>query len=123
MKHTHQIFIHGAWDDEFLTPKHFLLVLGLHSITGQKKPPLCNRLGKPFGKFKPHKRKNLTSFWIFLNIFLAPPSSNRRWQCIDHLLSGQFWQGIFVSFTAKNISKKNPFYVLLATLYNLLLRV
>ena len=35
-------------------------------------------------KLKPHKRESLTSFWIFLNIFLAPPSSNRRWQCIDH---------------------------------------
>ena len=34
--------------------------------------------------------KNLTTFWILVNIFLAPPTSNRRSQCIDHFLSGQF---------------------------------
>ena len=38
-----------------------------------------------------------------MNIFLAPPTSNRRWQCIDHFLGGQLWEGIFVSFNTKNI--------------------
>ena len=60
-------------------------------------------------KLKPHKRESLTSFWIFLNIFLAPPTSNQRWQCIDHFVSGQFWYGIFVSFNAKTIIKKTHF--------------
>ena len=36
-------FIYGVRNDELLTPKHFLLGLGLHSITGQK-----NR--QPFGE-------------------------------------------------------------------------
>ena len=30
--------IHRVRSDEVLTPKHFPLGLGLHSITGQKKP-------------------------------------------------------------------------------------
>ena len=39
-------FIHGVRNGETLTPKHFLLGLGLHSITGQKKPlQISNRLG------------------------------------------------------------------------------
>ena len=42
-------FIHGVRNDELLTPKHFLLGLGLHSITGQKKPPKKgNCLGKQY---------------------------------------------------------------------------
>ena len=39
-------FIHGVRNCEVLTPKHFLLGLGLHSITGQKKPSqISSRLG------------------------------------------------------------------------------
>ena len=42
-------FIYGVRNDELLTPKHFLLGLGLHSITGQKKPAKKgNRLGKQY---------------------------------------------------------------------------
>ena len=38
--------IHGVTRGEVITAKHFLLALGLHSITGQKKPiQICNRLG------------------------------------------------------------------------------
>ena len=40
-------FIHEVRNGEVLTPKHFLLGLGLHSITGQKKPvEIANRLGQ-----------------------------------------------------------------------------
>ena len=35
-------FIRGVRNDKVLTPKHFLLSLGLHSITGQKKT--CTKL-------------------------------------------------------------------------------
>ena len=39
-------FIHGVSNGEVLTPKHFLLGLGLHGMTGQKKPvQIVNRLG------------------------------------------------------------------------------
>ena len=47
-KHTSD-FINGVRNDEFLTSKHFLLGLELHSITGQKKPvKIGNRLGKQY---------------------------------------------------------------------------
>ena len=39
-------FIHGVWNGDVLAPKHVLLGLGLHSITGQKKhAQIANRLG------------------------------------------------------------------------------
>ena len=39
-------FIHGVSNGEVLTPEHFLLGLGLHSITGQKKHlQIANRFG------------------------------------------------------------------------------
>ena len=38
--------MHGVTGGKFITAKHFLLDLGLHSITGQKKAvQICNRLG------------------------------------------------------------------------------
>ena len=38
--------IHGVTRGKVIAAKHFLLALGLHSITGQKKPiQICNRLG------------------------------------------------------------------------------
>ena len=74
-------FIHEVRNGEVLTSKHFLLGLGLHSITGQKKPvEIANRLrhSMTYDKVMEIETTNLTSFWILLNIFLAPPTSNRR---------------------------------------------
>ena len=55
-------FIHGVSNGQVLTPKHFLLALGLHSITGQKKTvQIANHLRDSMlydksWKLNPHKR-------------------------------------------------------------------
>ena len=76
--------IHRVSNGEVLIAKHFLLALGLHSITGQEKPvQIANRLGHNMiyvmiksWILKLHERKSRRSFWILLN-YLSFPSNQQ----------------------------------------------
>ena len=76
-------FINGVGDGQVLTPKHFLLGFALHSITGQKKHEITDRLGHSMNydkviKLKLHKRRNLRSFWILLNYLYCPSNQQLK---------------------------------------------
>ena len=73
-------FIHGVRIGEVLTPKHFLLGLGLHSITGQKKPvQIDNRLGHimNYHKVMEIETANIPKFHKLLDFaeYLSCPSN------------------------------------------------
>ena len=51
-------FIHSVSKGEVLTPKHFLLGISLHNMTGQRKiVQIANRLGKVLDIEKPYPQK------------------------------------------------------------------
>ena len=73
-------FIHRVRIGEVLTPKHFLLGLGLHSITGQKKPvQIDNRLGHSmnYHKVMEIETANIPKFHKLLDFaeYLSCPSN------------------------------------------------
>ena len=109
-------FIRGVRNDKVLTPKHFLLGLGLHSITGQRKTCTNCQLFEdtvwlmitPW-RLKPHKPKisQLFGFWwiSFLLLQLATE---------DHSVLTIFWADNFdnvflLVLPQKYISKKFHF--------------